>query len=67
MPSAIPLHGSRWVPWPLPCRSPSVIERLQSLELRLEARNKLNQLKNDMLVLKNICEHPAACFQSFQA
>lgn len=43
------------------------MERLQSLELRLEARNKLNQLKNDMLVLKNICEHPAACFQSFQA
>ncbi len=32
------------------------MERLQSLELRLEARNKLAQLKNDMLVLKNICE-----------
>ena len=32
------------------------MDRLNSLELKLEARNKLSQLKNDMVVLKNICE-----------
>lgn len=45
------------------------MERLQSLELRLEARNKLAQLKNDMLVLKNICEprRPPALAQPINA
>ena len=31
-----------------------MLERLQSLEIKLEARQKLQNLKNDMLVLKNI-------------
>ncbi|KAL4857543.1 DNA mismatch repair protein 6 [Chlorella vulgaris] len=35
-------------------RTPSMMERLSSLELKLEARQKLQGFKNDMLVLKNI-------------
>ncbi|KAL4451296.1 hypothetical protein ABPG77_009368 [Micractinium sp. CCAP 211/92] len=35
-------------------RTPSVMERLNSLQLKFEARQKLQGLKNDMLVLKNI-------------
>ena len=38
-------------------RSPSMMDRLHSMELKLEARQKLANLKNDMLVLKNIWFH----------
>lgn len=39
---------------PAACSTPSVMERLNSLQLKFEARQKLQGLKNDMLVLKNI-------------
>jgi hypothetical protein len=34
-----------------------MMDRLHSMELKLEARQKLSNLKNDMLVLKNIWFH----------
>lgn len=50
----VEVHRTTHPAAPFPCSTPSVMERLNSLQLKFEARQKLQSLKNDMLVLKNI-------------